>query len=248
MKNGIRKFWNKHSSTIMTGAGIIFSVASTVLAVKVTPKAVKLYNEAKENNESNAKCIAKATTVYLPVIGTEVASIICNVSSHRRSRTQYFSTLAALAGAKEYIATLEGNIKKHEGEERLMDIRRTTIHDHPDYNGSSDPNAKLFYLRYGPYKEGQYFESTLEDVAYAMYHFNRNFILKGSASLNDLLRMFTLEEVPYGEDYGWDQYIGEAEYGYKWVDFVEDEVVLDGDLECVCIYLPFEAHDDYMGD
>lgn len=65
------------------------------------------------------------------------------------------------------------------------------------------------------------FESTRADVIEAIYEINRYFHLRGVITFNEALRYFTGENqsIDEGDDRGWEEYVGEAVYGYSWIDF-----------------------------
>ena len=94
MKNGkFSKFINKtkswtgrHSPEILIGLGITGMVSTTVLAVKATPKALDLIEEAKEKenkDELTAMETVKATwKCYIPAATTCVFSAACLIGAN----------------------------------------------------------------------------------------------------------------------------------------------------------------------
>ena len=82
----------------------------------------------------------------------------------------------------------------------------------------------------------RYFESTIEQVLNAEYHFNRNYTLRGSACLNELYEFLGLEGTDYGSVLGWA--VNDDEI--YWVDFNHRKTVLDDGLEVYIIETPFE--------
>ena len=48
----------------------------------------------------------------------------------------------------------------------------------------------------------RYFTSTMEDVAFAIYHYNRNFQIRGVVSLNEFYKFLGMDETPEGEFMG----------------------------------------------
>ena len=105
------KMWtSKHSPEILTGFGIAGMITTTVLAVRATPKALKLIEDAKfekygevyeEDRLTVVETVKAAWKPYIPAAVTGVASIACligatSVSSRRN---------AALATAYQLSAT-----------------------------------------------------------------------------------------------------------------------------------------------
>lgn len=88
----------------------------------------------------------------------------------------------------------------------------------------------------------KFFERTMEQVMRAEYEANRLFILKGSLTLNEFLQILNLPTVEVGDSVGWDEYIGETHFGYKWIDFNHRYFITDDGLTVCSIDMPFEAH------
>ena len=83
MKNA-QKSMKKHSPEILTGIGIAGMIATTVSAVRATPKALQLIDarEIKENRRlSNKEIIATTWKCYVPAAVTGVLSTACLVGA-----------------------------------------------------------------------------------------------------------------------------------------------------------------------
>lgn len=90
------------------------------------------------------------------------------------------------------------------------------------------PEKRLWYFSpTGNPDDGIFFESSLENVLAAEYHLNRNFVIEGEQSVNDLLEFLGLERV--GADYGWT-----LDDGFYWVDFDHPKTTIKG-RECYII-------------
>ena len=84
------------------------------------------------------------------------------------------------------------------------------------------------------------FESTRADVIEGLYETNRLFRGKGVVTFNEFLAYLNQPPVEGGDERGWECYVGEAVYGYSWIDF--------GLKECIDepwiteIYMPVYPH------
>ena len=76
----------------------------------------------------------------------------------------------------------------------------------------------------------------------AEYEANLLFILKGSLTLNEFLQIMDLPKVEAGDSVGWEEYIGETQFGYRWIDFNHRYFITDDGLTVCSIDMPFEAH------
>ena len=74
----IRKFASKRSPEILTGIGIAGMITTTILAVRATPKALKLIEEQKEEESvdelSSFEVVKVAWKPYIPAMVTCIAS------------------------------------------------------------------------------------------------------------------------------------------------------------------------------
>lgn len=127
---GVQKFTSEHSPEILAGIGIAGMLTVTVLAVKATPKALRLIEEAKE--EKGVDELTKAETVkvawkpYIPAALTCVLSTGCLIGSvHESSRrnaalaTAYQLSSAALSEYKEKVVETIGEKKEKEIREKI---------------------------------------------------------------------------------------------------------------------------------
>ncbi len=84
------------------------------------------------------------------------------------------------------------------------------------------------------------FEDTRANVIEAIYETNRYFHGRGLVTFNEFLSYLGQPSVEEGDDRGWEAYVGEAIYGYTWIDF--------GLKECIDepwiteIYMPIYPH------
>ena len=88
---------------------------------------------------------------------------------------------------------------------------------------------------------GRYFESTIEQVIAAQYHINRNFVLRGYVTLNELYEFLGLETTEYGNTVGW-----AVEDEMYWIDFHQHKVIMDDGLECYIIETPWGPSPDFL--
>jgi len=63
------------------------------------------------------------------------------------------------------------------------------------------------------------FKSTRADVIEALYETNRYFQGRGLITFNEFLSYLGQKPVKGGDDRGWEAHVGEAVYGYIWIDF-----------------------------
>lgn len=236
-----KHFFTKHGSLILTLAAEASTIYAVVSAVQATPKALE---NVKENNAQTKLEIARAAWEnYIPTAVALSISLTCVFGAHVFNQKQQKSIIGAYLlleqSYKEYhqkIVELQG----HEFDDKIKtEVAKEKFTKSQIIKSDNDSSCDdLFYDEYS----GRYFNSTVENVLLAEYHFNRNFILCGSASLNEFYEFLGIPPVTGGELLGWDLYEGPVNYGYSWVDFDHTFAVNDDGLECYIISIPFPPH------
>lgn len=256
MNFDIRKWMNENGATALTFLGAGSMVATVALAVKATPKARGKIIEAKvrklsDSEMANDPKLPKLTMLetvkvcwvdYIPTVMMGAASLSCifgaNVLNKRKQ--------AELAGAYAALEQLFQNYRKKTdaicGEGTNRTISRAILQEEEEQKRDDPPwnEKQTFYFEYcGTPK---FFERTMEEVLRAEYEINRYFKLNGDITLNEVLDMLGLEHVPEGDLVGWDEYIGETDYGYRWIDFDHRHYATDDGLIVCAIDMPFGPH------
>lgn len=251
-----RLFIKKNASTILTTIGSVGVVATAVLAVKATPKAMILLEEAKKEKGEELTKLEKvkvAGKVYIPTVVMGVSTIACIFGSNILNQRQQAALMSAYAlldnSFKEYknkLIELHGQEAHEEivnaiAIEKAKDMRVSGSYFCSSCDLTADERCGepvLFYEEYS----NRYFEATIEQVLQAEYHINRNYILRGYCYLNELYEFLGLEETDYGSVLGWTP-TDEGEY---WIEFNHRKVTLDDGLECYILEMPFEPTYDFL--
>lgn len=90
----------RHTSTVLTCLGGIGVVATSIMAIKATPKALELIEEAKkEKGEELSKweTVKVAAPKYIPAMMTGVATIACIFGANVLNKRQQASLISAYA-------------------------------------------------------------------------------------------------------------------------------------------------------
>lgn len=249
-------FLKRHSSTILACLGCAGVIVTSVTAVRATPKAIKLLEEAEENKGSELTTWEKAKTTtkaYLPSILFGVSTIACIAGSSILSYNTQKSMASAYALINQSYRDYRRKAKDIYGEDadrKILDAiiaekAKTMYVEAPGicdcailYIDENHGEKRLFYDEYGK----RFFESTLEQVISAEYHTNRNFVLRGSQMLNEFYGLLGLEPTDFGWEAGWcvmDE--------YYWIDFDHSEIEIDG-KKCIVIRMPWEPKIGYDDD
>ena len=239
---GIIPSLKRASPTILSCIAAIGTVATAVLAVKATPKAIEYiqmntgYNHDGVMEVPSKEEIVKATWKnYIPAAAVGLGTILCILSANGLNRKQQATITSAYVLLENAYKEYKNKLKDIYGEETDTEVRKAVAKD--NYTGDPDvtDGKLLFYDEYS----NRYFERTMEEVIDAEYHLNREFILEGDVKLNKFYELLALPGTELGAVVGWDCESAAAFFGYQWIDFEHDLVVMDDGLECYIIHMPF---------
>ena len=239
-----QRYLKTNSSTILTFIGATGVVVTAVTAVRATPKALKLLNEAADEKGEDLTKLEKvkvAGPAYIPSVLIGASTIACIFGSNVLNKNQQAALTSAYALVDNAYKEYRAKVVELLGEETDIQIRDAIVKDKvkedwhaytPGLNSLNLPEDKrLFYDEIGE----RYFEASPGDVFTAEYHLNRNFTLRGCANVNEFYMFLGLEETEAGETLGWsaDEFL-ENGMG-PWIDFDHRTTILEDGLECIVI-------------
>lgn len=241
-----KKFFKKNGSTILTVIGSVGVIGTAIVAATSTPKALLLLEDAKKEKGDELTVVEKVIKVfpvYIPTAAIGLSTIACIFGANILNKRQ----IASLTGAYMMLDSSYREYKKKVaevlGEDGERAVRDEIAKDHMKEAEKSTNSDKLtFYDEYS----NRYFERTMAEYQDAIYHFNRNFVLRGYAELNEFYNFLDLPGTEIGSEIGWSEAAGGAWYGYSWVDFELVPVKMDDGFECYIIRMPFEPTIDYL--
>ena len=227
----------KHSPEILTGIGIAGMITTTVLAVKATPKAIRLIEEAKEEKGEDltkAETIKTCWKVYIPAAATCVASTACligasSVSIRRNAMlaTAYKLSETAFSEYKEKVVETIGDEKEKIVREKVSEER---IKKNPITKNEvimTDYGDTQFYETLS----GRYFKSDIEEIKKVVNYLNKDMLqdMFGTISLNEFYNELELERIDLGDELGWrvDKGLIEIDFTSKIADNGKPCIVLD---------------------
>jgi hypothetical protein len=251
-----RLFIKRNASTILTCLGGVGVVATTITAVKATPKALRLIEEAEqEKGEELTKWekVSITTTTYLPSIGLGIATIAYIFGSQILNKRQQAALMSAYALVDQSYKDYQRKLKELYGEEVDQEVREAIAIEKAEdigvrgsYLGTNcdlaleenNGEPQIFYDEHS----GRYFESTIEQVLTAEYHLNRNYILRGYSYLNEFYEFLGIEETDYGSVLGW----APNDDGMYWIDFNHRKLESEKGKDIYIIEMPFEPTYDFL--
>ncbi len=206
----------KYSPEILTGLAVTGSVVAVATAIKNTPKAMELKEEAEaikreETGDDEAKLtpveVVKATyKCYIPTAISLTTSIGCTVGA-LRGKTNQANTYAAAyalkdAALKEYQAKVIDTI----GEKKEKTVRDAIAKDHIDNNPVSTREVIITgsgkTLCFDVFSK-RYFESDMETLRRIINDLNKRMLDEMFVTVADLQYEIGLTPSANSEDLGW---------------------------------------------
>ena len=239
-------FCKRNASTILTCVGGVGVIVTSVMAVKATPKALRLLEEAKEEKGDTLtkfEVVKVAGPAYIPSVISGTATIACIFGANMLNKRHQAALMSAYAlldnSYKEYV----NKVNELYGEDADDKITAELAKDayEADEITLEDINNQLFFDDYSE----RYFETTMETLIRAEYELNRRISVNGGVYLNEFYELLDIPPVDYGTSLGWSVGSLMESTWNKWLDFEHKKVVMDDGLECYIVSMKVEPMFDY---
>lgn len=242
-----KMFFKRNGATILTCVGGVGVVATSVLAVKATPKAIELLKEAEEvkgEELTKTEKVKIAGPVYIPAIATGAATIGCIFGANVLNKRQQASLVSAYALLDKSYKEYKDKVKELYGEDANTHVVEKIVKDKSVDADPPEDDKRLFFDQFS----GRYYNATMADVIRAEYLLNREINTRGGATLNDYYAFLGIPPIDAGNCVGWSEGSNWERYWQSWVDFNHHETTIDDDLECCIVFMlqePTPGFDNY---
>ena len=234
--NSSKIFLKRNSSTILTCIGAAGVIATSVMAVKATPKAMVLLEKTKEEKGkelTNIEKVRVAGPAYIPAAIVGASTIACIFGANALSKKTQASLMSAYALLDSSYKQYKNKVKELYGEDSDCNVRKGMAKD--KYEDEKDDihvnnEQKLFLDFYSL----RYFESTERLVLKAENRVNELLKLYGRASLNDFYESLGMPTAYTGYELWWNVQKCPS------VEFTHDITTMDDGLECCVISMSVE--------
>lgn len=237
---GLKVFVKKHGATILTCAGTVGVVATSVMAGKATIKAIDILKEHQDEELSIVDKMIVTLPAYIPTILMGTATISCILGANLLNKRHQASLLSAYAMLNSSYKEYKNKVTDLYGEEADEKIQEEIVKDHAD----TDNEVTLFY----DVRSDRFFESTLFKVQQAEYFLNRELIMKDYAYLNEWYELLDLDIVENGYALGWTTCACLEMYWQPWLDFDHSRKTTEDGREYIAISFweePIPDFEDY---
>jgi len=240
-------FMKRNASTILTGAGAVGVVMTSVMAVKATPKALRLLENAKQEKGEDLttlEVIKTAAPVYIPSVLVGAATITCIFGANVLNKKQQAAMMSAYALLDQSYKDYKKKVEELYGEGSTKQIEQEIVKDKYNESDLSIDDSDGKELFYDAFSE-RYFRATLSDVLEAEYEVNHILACEYGLYLNGFYELLGIEEVDYGNYIGWSSAELYETYWNSWIEFEHQKVTMDDGLECTIINILTEPTFDF---
>lgn len=229
-----RNYVTKHSPEILTGIGVTSMITSTVLAVKATPKALTLLEEAKTEKGDELTPVESVKAAWKPYIPAAIAAVtgaacIIGASAVNTKRNAALATAYALS--EKTLLTYRDKVVETLGEKKEKEIREKISQDEVSKKHISSEQVIITSKGNTLCMDsisGRLFRSDIDQIKKIVNELNRIMRNSNYISLNDLNRELGLKNLPNGDILGWN-----IDDGYIDVEF--DACIADNDEPCIVL-------------
>lgn len=207
---GAQTMTAKHSPEILMGVGIANLLATTVIAVANTPKALRRIEEVKKEKHKDKLTVGetiKATwKCYLVPVATGFTGTMCLIGSSKISNRRNAALAAAYKISETALIEYKDKVVETIGEKKEEAIRESIIQDHIDKNPprsneiivTGDGTTRCYDVF-----SGRYFQSSRDRIEKAIANLNKQLVVDDYVSLNELYDELGIPHTTLGSELGW---------------------------------------------
>lgn len=240
-----KMFFKRNGSTILTCMGGVGVVATSVMAVKATPKALYLLDMAEEQKGEELTLVEKVQTagsVYIPSIIICASTLACIFGANALNKRKQAALMSAYALLDNSYKEYKRKVAQLYGEDADKTVQESIAKDNYEKDDIKlGDESRLFYDDFS----GRYFESTLEKVLLAEYELNKEFGRDGYAYLNRFYELLGITQERNCKALGWSQEMIFDMYSTYFIEFDHPKVVMDDGLECYILSFCYDPVVDF---
>lgn len=211
-----------HSPEILIGVGIAGMVTSTILAVKATPKALQLIEEAKTEKQDELTKIevVKATwKCYIPATVTGVVAAGCLIGGNKVNLRRNAALATAYKLSETAFTEYREKVVETIGEKKEKAVKEKIMKDHIDKNPINKSSVIITGKGDVACRDsigGREFTTSVDSIKKAEIAINRKLVSGANSyvSLNEFYYELGLDGTESGEKLGWN-----VDDGYVEIEF-----------------------------
>ena len=208
--NSVTSFANKHAPEILTGIGVAGMITTTVLAVKATPKALRILEEKKqkEGDVSKVEIVKSCWKCYAPAVITGAISTACIIGANSVNARRYAALTTAYKLSETTLSNYKEKVVETIGEKKEQAVQDKVaaklIEQNPVPSNDIIHTGNGTTLCFDP-MTSRYFYSSIENIRGAAVNV-KEMLLHGAwgcTSLNEFYDELNLPHADVGDILGW---------------------------------------------
>ena len=226
----------KYSPQILTGIGIAGMIATTITAVKATPKALQLIDEReiKENKRLSTTEVIKTTwKCYVPAAVTGTLSVACLIGASSVSLKRHAALATAYTLSETALKEYQEKTIEVVVERKAQDIQDAVAKKQLEKSPLGGREVLVCkegdVLCFDPLS-GRYFKSDINILKKAMNDLNFRIRNEMQITLNEFYDEIGLRHTDIGEHLGWD-----IEQHQGCIDLQFSTQLADNGMPCVVV-------------
>jgi hypothetical protein len=242
----IQRLLKKHSTLILTIIASGGVITTTVLAVKATPKALRLLEEAKEEKGEELTNLEKIKYGWYPYIGciiSGLSTITCIICINYISKKNQASLISAYSLLENSYNEYRNHIKNLYSDDADFLARQEIVR--AKYDPHYEVGDKQLFF---DYQSMRFFESTMDNVVMAEHQALEVLQARGYLRLNEYYDMLGIPRTDYGYTIGWADIESCDPYDVKELTFNYEKIYVgdNKDIECWVISYNVPPTFDYI--
>lgn len=213
---GIARTISENSPAILTAMAAAGVVSTTVMAVRATPKAIRILNEEAAKRSTLAaefllqdftpvEVVRLTWELYLPTAGMAGVTIGCIIGVNSVHTRRNAAMASAYTLAEKTLSEYQDKVVEQFGEKAEQKVRDSVNEDRVRNN---PPTNEVIIASQGTQLfcdtlTGRYFMSEVETIRKAENDLNASIISREYASQNDFYDFLGLAHVETGDEVGW---------------------------------------------
>lgn len=225
----------KNSPSIMTGLGVIGMISTVALAVKATPKAIKLIEENKPQTKVDTVKVCWKPYIPAVVMGGISMALLINANNVNMKRNS--ALVAAYTLADKSVSNFKESVLETVGEKKFEEVKSVFAKKQESdeiKEGKTivvkDSGNTMFFDEIS----GRYFKEDIQNVKSSINQFNRRLLDEMRLSLNEWYIEVGLTPTTIGDNLYWDV----NNEGFLEIDFIAH---LHEVTQEPCIYLSYDV-------
>lgn len=216
--NQISRTLSKNSPSILTGLSVAGLIATVILAVKTTPKAMHILEREHEFRYDQGEADYLDTPIelldqieltwkcYIPALVMGAATVTCIIGSNsiNMRRNAALASIFSITETtlREYQAKVVETIGEKKDEKIRAEIAEERMQKSPPQDNTIIMTGKGDYLCMDSYS-GRYFRSDVETIRSAVNSFNQRLLTEGWMDINNFYERLDLPHIQLGDLIGW---------------------------------------------